>query len=62
MNHIKLLNKRTNKVMECEVYLSNFPQTIAVGPVDGEHHNYESIEALAEDWEIFNVTPPKEIK
>lgn len=27
MNHIKLLNKRTNKVMECNVYLSNSPQT-----------------------------------
>lgn len=62
MSNIKLLNKKSNKVMECDVYLSNIPQVIMVGPIDGEHRGYESIAAIAEDWEIFKVEPVKEEK
>lgn len=58
MTTIKLLNKKHNKVMECDVYVGNVPQVIYVGPVDGEHRGYETIHALAEDWEIFSPLPP----
>lgn len=58
---IKLLNKKHNKVMECDVYAGNIPQCIFVGPVDGEHKGYDSIEELAKDWEIFKSTPPKSL-
>lgn len=52
MNHIKLLSKKTGKVHNCDVYLSNVPQMIAIEVDDGEAYSYPSFAAILKDWEV----------
>lgn len=60
MRTIQLLNKKTNKISDYELYVGEFPQHIYVGQPDGEHRGYNSLASLAEDYEIFISTPPSQ--
>lgn len=52
MESILLRNTTTNDLVKCDLYIGNVPQTVWVGPTDGEHRGYTSLEELAKDWEI----------
>lgn len=58
MDTIQLLDKKTNKINDYELYIGNFPQHIMVGLPDGEHRGYTSLASLVEDYEIFTPTSP----
>lgn len=53
METIRLLNKKTGNVDDYDLYLGNTPQTIMV-EVGGVAKGYNSFEALAEDYTIYN--------
>lgn len=52
MRSIKLMNKKTGKIHECDVYLSGFPQMIAVEILGDTEYSYSSFRGLMEDWEV----------
>lgn len=52
MRSIKLMNKKTGKIHECDVYLSSFPQMITVDILGDTAHGYSSFRGLMEDWEV----------
>lgn len=52
MESIKLINKKTGKIGDYDIYLGNVPQTIAVEHKGGEGIGYFSLEELAEKYEI----------
>ena len=52
MRSIKLMNKKTGKIHECDVYLSGFPQMIAVEILGDTEYGYSSFRGLMEDWEV----------
>lgn len=52
MRSIKLMNKKTGKIHECDVYLSSFPQMITVDILGDTAYGYSSFRGLMEDWEV----------
>lgn len=51
MNNIRLYNKKTQNVNDYDIYLGNIPGTIMV-ETGGVAKGYNSLAALAEDYEI----------
>lgn len=52
MDNIKLRNKSTGNVLDCDIYLNNIPQCVEVEIKDGEGYGYFSLDDLAKNWEI----------
>lgn len=52
MNNIKLHNKRTEKTLDCDIHLGDYPQIVEVEIIGGETISYSSLEELVSDWEI----------
>lgn len=49
MRSIKLMNKKTGKIHECDVYLSSFPQMVTVEALGDTAHSYSNFRDLIND-------------